>query len=200
MIDGVLSELLPIDCGVPQGSNLGPLLFLIYVNDLPGVSNLITKLFADDTCLFLTASTVSELQAIANKELKCIEYWMASNKLTINYSKTKYMIICPNKQVNVGNFNVSIDGNNIDRVGHFKYIGIEIDNNLGWKTHIQTLETEISRMSRFICKLRHYVSFECLRNFYYAKVYSKLQYAILAWGGCCEAKLNRLNVLHNNII
>ena len=55
-------------------------------------------------------------------------------------------------------------------------------------------------MSRFICKLRHYVSFECLRNFYYAKIYSKLQYAILAWGGCCEAKLNRLNVLHNNII
>ena len=200
MLDGVLSEVLPINCGVPQGSNLGPLLFLIYVNDLPGVSNLITKLFADDTCLFLTADSVSELQFIANNELKRIEYWMASNKLTINYSKTKYMIIRSDKGVNIGNFNVIIDGNVIDRAVNFKYLGIQIDDDLSWKTHIQTLESEISRMSRFICKLRHYVDFECLKSFYYAKVYSKIQYAILAWGGCCDSKLHRLNILHNNII
>ena len=96
IIDGVLSDILSIDLGVPQGSNLGPLLFLIYVNDLPGVSNLITKLFADDTCLFLSANSVSELQCVANRELGNIEGWMASNKLTINYSKTKFMIIKSN--------------------------------------------------------------------------------------------------------
>ena len=93
MIDGLLSDILSIDLGVPQGSNLGPLLFLIYVNDLPGVSNLITKLFADDTCLLFSADSESELQNIANQELKHIERWMASNKLTINYSKTKFMIL-----------------------------------------------------------------------------------------------------------
>ena len=82
----------------------------------------------------------------------------------------------------------------------FKYLGIEIDDNLSWKTHIRSLETEISRVSRFICKLRHYVDFDCLKNFYFAKVYSKIQYAILAWGGCCDSKLRKLNVLHNNII
>lgn len=187
MIDGVLSDVLSIDLGVPQGSNLGPLLFLIYVNDLPGVSNLITKLFADDTCLFLSANSVSELQYLVNKELKNIECWMASNKLTINYSKTKFMIVRPNKQVNIGNFAVNIDGNSIERVDCFKYLGIDIDDNLSWKTHIHSLESDLSRISGFMCKLRHYVSFDCLRSFYFAKVYSKIQYAILAWGGISES-------------
>ena len=165
-----------------------------------GVSNLITKLFADDTCLFFAANSSCELQTIVNEELKRIEYWMASNKLTINYTKTKFMIIRPNKREDDGNVHISIDGNIIERVNSFKYLGIEIDSDLKWSTHIRSLESEISRTSAFICKLRHFVDFDCLKSFYFAKVYSKLQYAIVAWGGCCDSKLNRLNVLHNNVI
>ena len=125
---------------------------------------------------------------------------MASNKLTINYSKTKFMVLRSNPQQNVGDFIVNIDGNCIERVNSFKYLGLDIDDNFSWKTHLRALETEISRASSFICKLRHYVSFDCLKSFYYAKVYSKLQCAILAWGGCSDYKLRRLNVLHNNVI
>ena len=125
---------------------------------------------------------------------------MASNKLTINYSKTKFMLIRSDHRENIGEFYINMDGNPIERINCFKYLGIEIDDNLSWKTHIRSLETEISRVSRFICKLRHYVDFDCLKNFYFAKVYSKIQYAILAWGGCCDSKLRKLNVLHNNII
>jgi len=200
MIDGVLSDVLSIDLGVPQGSNLGPLLFLIYVNDLPEVSNLITKLFADDTCLFLSANTVDDLQNIVNQELKSIEYWMASNKLTINYSKTKFMLIRSEKQQNIGNFTINIDGNPIERADCFKYLGIDIDANLSWKTHIHSLESELSRLSGFICKLRHYVSYDCLKSFYFVKVYSKLQCVILAWVGILDSALHKLSVLHNNII
>ena len=73
IINSVLSDLLPIELGVPQGSNLGPLLFLIYINDLPGASPLITKLFADDTCLLFSANTIADLQNIANREIHKIE-------------------------------------------------------------------------------------------------------------------------------
>ena len=125
---------------------------------------------------------------------------MASNKLTINYTKTKFMIIRSDKQENVEHFSIHIDGNEIERVSCFKYLGIDIDDNLSWKTHVHHLETELSRLSGFICKLRHYVSFECLKSFYFAKVYSKLQYSILAWGGIPESALHKLNILHNNII
>ena len=125
---------------------------------------------------------------------------MASNKLTLNYSKTKYMVLHSNHPENTGDFIVNIDGNCIERVKSFKYLGLDIDDNFSWKAQIHSLETEISRVSGFICKLRHYVSFDCLKSFYFAKVYSKLQYAILAWGGCSDYKLRRLNVLHNNII
>ena len=110
------------------------------------------------------------------------------------------MLIRPDNRVDISNFNVNMDGNMIERIECFKYLGIEIDADLSWRTHIKSLESEISRISGFICKLRHYVDFDCLKSFYYAKVYSKLQYAILAWGGCRESKLQRLNVLHNNII
>ena len=143
---------------------------------------------------------MSELQYLANQELKNIEGWMSSNKLTINYTKTKFMIIRPDKRVNIGDFSINIDGNVIDRIDSFKYLGIEIDNNLSWKTHIKTLESDLSRASAFISKLRHYISFDCLKSFYFAKVYSKIQYAILAWGGVSESALHRLNILHNNII
>ena len=125
---------------------------------------------------------------------------MASNKLTINYSKTKFMIVRSNKLENIQSFTVSIDGNLIERVNCFKYLGVDIDDNLSWKTHIHSLESELSRLSGFICKLRHYVSFDCLKNFYFAKVYSKLQYAILAWSGIPDSVMYKLNILHNNII
>ena len=100
----------------------------------------------------------------------------------------------------IGDFSINIDGNVIDRIDSFKYLGIEIDDNLSWKTHIKSLESDLSRASAFICKLRHYISFDCLKSFYFTKVYSKIQYAILAWGGVSESALHKLNILHNNII
>lgn len=123
---------------------------------------------------------------------------MASNKLTINYSKAKFMLIRSEIQQNIGNFTINIDGNK--RADCFKYLGIDIDANLNWKTHIHSLESELSCLFGFICKLRHYISYDCLKSFYFAKVYSKLQYAILAWGCISDSALHKLKVLHNNII
>ena len=78
--------------GWPQGSVLGPLLFILHINDLPYASSLLTKLYADDTCLIFSTKTVDELQITINSEMNKIQNWMFSNKLSINYSKTKYML------------------------------------------------------------------------------------------------------------
>ena len=95
-IKGSKSDVLSVTCGVPQGNILGPLLFLIYINDLPGASSLVTQLFADNTCLLFSADSVGGLQEIANREINKIENWMIANKLTLNHSKTKFMVITKN--------------------------------------------------------------------------------------------------------
>ena len=198
IINGTLSELLCIDLGVPQGSNLGPLLFLIYINDLPGASSLITKLFADDTCLLFSADSVGRLQNIANREINKIVYWMAANKLTLNHSKTKFMVITKNGRY--ASMNIHINGHQIEQVNSMKYLGITIDASLNWREQIKIVEGNLSQASGIISKMRHYVNFTCLKAFYYAKVFSYLQYAILAWGGCNDSRLHRINVIHNNIV
>ena len=197
-INSILSDLISIDLGVPQGSVLGPLLFLIFINDLPEASPLVTKLFADDTCLLFSADSVADLQQIANTELSKIINWMASNKLTLNHNKSKFLIITKNGRIS--SINIRINDHPIEQVHSIEYLGVTIDSKLSWKEHIKYLESTLSTASGIMSKLRHYVPFDCLKSYYYAKVYSILQYAVLAWGGCNETKLHRINVLHNNIV
>ena len=95
---GTTSNLTPITCGVSQGSTLRPLLFLLYINDLPLVSNLNTKLFAGDTVLTATNTTINTLTSTTNIELEKIDNWMKLNKLTINYKKSQFMLISKKKR------------------------------------------------------------------------------------------------------
>ena len=158
-INSILSELISIELGVPQGSILGPFLFLVYINDLPNSSLLLSKLFADDTCLLFSANSVANLQNIANQEIAKIEKWMTSNKLTLNHTKSKFMVI--NKRGGNCNLNVRIKNELIEKVYSIEYLGITIDSNLSWNEHIKQLESSLSTASGIISKLRHYVSFDC---------------------------------------
>ena len=197
-MDGALSELLDIYLGVPQGSILGPFLFLVYINDLPDASNYITKLFADDTCLVFSANNLKELQTRINFEMKKVEDWMSGNKLSLNHTKTNFMLI--NKKGKQSAINLYINNTKIKQVNEIKYLGITIDSTLSWKSHIKQVEKKLSRACGMISKLRYYVNAKCLRSFYYAKVYSYLQYAVLAWGGCCDKSLDKINKIHNKIV
>ena len=199
LINGFMSQLLPIEFGVPQGSILGPLLFLIYINDLPLVSNnAIIKLFADDTSIFVNAKSTSDLKAIASDVLCKVDEWMKMNKLTLNYSKTEFMLC--NTSRNQQTFSLHIGNHSISQVKIVKYLGVHIDEMLTWKTHISNLENKLSRACALICKLRYVVDQSCLIQYYYAHIYSHLKYAILAWGGVSESSLSKLNVLHRRAV
>ena len=116
LVNGFMSELLPIDFGVPQGSILGPLLFLLYINDLPLVSkNAIIKLFADDTSIFITAKSIQELKIIASEVLCKVNEWMKMNKLSLNYSKTEFMLCGNSKKRQKENFTLQLGNHNISQ-------------------------------------------------------------------------------------
>ena len=107
---------LKITCGVPQGSILGPLLFSIYINDLPSASKFETRLYADDTALMLSRMELNDLNKSVNKELSKVESWLNANKLSLNYSKTKYLLTKPfgMRTVTSDDFKVNVRGIKID--------------------------------------------------------------------------------------
>ena len=123
---------------MPQGSVLGSLLFTININDLPKISKFETRLFANDTALILSDKNVKSLNVKVNSELIMVEQWLNANKLSLNYSKTKYMLIKPFvKKSYTDEFSVSVRGIQLGNCHLAKYLGVIIDENLNWKPRVQ---------------------------------------------------------------
>ena len=150
---------LPVTCGVPQGSILGPLLFLLYVNDLPNTSCLLTfHLFADDTNICFSSKNLSHLEATLNHELKSVAEWMKCNRLALSISKTNFILFHSSKLKPNQSLRVTIDNELIKEVDSTKYLGITFDSNLTWKCHINELCLELSKTVGILSKVRYYVS------------------------------------------
>ena len=141
-----MSSYTKVSCGVPQGSCLGPLLFLLYINDVSLISNFNTTLFADDTCLMMADNNLKNLEHKVQIELKKVNSWLCQNKLFLNFSKTNYMIINrqPLKTCRC-NFKIALNGITINRAHAVKYLGLFIDDNLKWTSQINYLFTQLAR-------------------------------------------------------
>ena len=124
------SKKLIIKHGVPQGSNLGPLLFLIYINDLPNALSCHTTFFADDKCLLIQAKDVSTLQKRCNNELSKVQQWMNCNKLTLNPNKTQVLLIPSSRQQVISTIKLYLINELIKPIETAKYLGITLDSQL----------------------------------------------------------------------
>ena len=197
-IDGHSSNLNNINTGVPQGSTLGPLLFIIYMNDINEVSSIFEAiLFADDTSLTSTLSLFSDPQnnrfsENINLELHKISEWMRVNKLSLNISKTKYMIFrysqrSPNT---IPKLHLKIENTTIEKVQSFNFLGLTVNENLSWKDHINNIGRIISKTIGIMRRVKRLVNSSILLKIYNSLILSRFHYGILCWGFDCHNLFN----------
>ena len=191
------SSLMDITCGIPQGSTLSPLLFLLYINDLPKCSTkLHFRIFADDTNIFFSSNNPKELENIINDEMENVLQYCILNRLSINFKKTNYMIVAtPRKKVNI---NITVC--NIQRKSQLKYLGVFIDDHLQWGAQIQHANNKIAKNTGIIVKLRHYLPLSILKQLYYNIIFPYLNYGLMSWGSAAKTRLSTLKTKQNKCI
>ena len=156
-INGIKSDMLNVIIGVPQGSILGPLLYVIYVNDVPNALNYIPRLYADDTCLVIHKHNTNILEKEISVNVHNLKIWLDANELTLNLNKTACLVIPLTNSNKNQNLNPIIDDKLIKVVSCCRYFGVFIDNQLSFKTHTKNLENKLSCGVGVLWKLRRYL-------------------------------------------
>ena len=192
------SDKLNIPIGLPTGSVLSCLLFLLYVNDLPHLSQLMTPfLYADDTTLSFSGPSMEELAVLCNSELDKFNSWTEANRLSINANKT-FSIIISNKSFDLPALNIK--GNSIEHRDFGKFLGVTVDSRLNFKRHISEVSAKISKSVGILFKLKPYLPSETLLIIYYSLVFPYLNYCSIVWGNSSTSLVLPLVVLQKKCI
>ena len=187
IVNGACSSWKSIVCAVPQGSILGPLLFILLINDLPNATNFFSILYADDTTLQKSSNNLIDLYSSANDELIKLADWFKANKLTLNVSKTKYILFRNNlKAIDFSKLQLLIDNENIDRIGQgcneesFKFVGIYLDEFLTWNQHVNYICGKAANAVYALSKLKNVLPVSVKLTIYNSLFRSFIEYGICA--------------------
>ena len=194
------SNYLPVTFGVPQGSILGPLLFTLFINDITCVVDSIKiVMYADDTSIFVSGKSLSEIFAKGNSIFFKLCTWFLDNRLCINLNKTHYIVFnCISKDC--CKFNISYLGKNIDRKESLKFLGVIIDWKLSWCDHIKYLATKLSHDIALLLTARKLFSKKVVLNLYYAFFYSHITYGLVFWCNSSNSLLQQIILLQKRAI
>lgn len=193
-IDGSTSESLKVKFGVPQGSQLGPLLFNIFINDVEsiGLTGKLT-IYADDIALTYGEKSLTELNFKMQNDIDKLLRWTTNNKLKMNELKTKWMIFTTkNKNINLHNFEIIIDKHKLERVKEIKYLGLWIDDMLTWSNHISTVRDRIRKINFILYQLRKSLPSNIKQTIFHTHILSKVRYLLPIWGSTYNSNLTEI--------
>ena len=195
------SDFLSISCGVPQGSILGPLLFILYINDLASASDILFPIiYADDSNLFIQGNNLSDMISKANGEMRKIVDWVNANQLCLNINKTYYMVFGSRRRRRCDIETIKVNSNVVRRVYDTKFLGVILDSNLSWDNHIIYIKKKISKSIGIINKARKLLTKETLVTLYYSFIYPYLYYAVELWGCSSRYNLDSLHIMQKKIV
>ena len=190
VFNGTISTDRPVTCGIPQGSALGPLMFLIYINYLPdAVKHSKINMFADDTAIFLNRNKSNDIERKLNSDLQSITMWLEANGLVINASKTEYILIGTSQKLR------TLDQCIIGRVETSKYLGVTVDTHLSWNPHVDKLYKKVSSRIGMMKRIRKFLDLPTSKLVYNATTLALLDCCDLVWDSCntsSKAELQRL--------
>ena len=198
--NGSFSSSQVVRYGVPQGSILGPLLFCIFINDLPlslSDQHVSCDIFADDTSLHCKATTITEVQNSLQNGLNDVLNWCQQNNMVLHPGKTKSMVICSRQkhQRHAFTLNLSINNTAIDQVQEHKVLGVIIDGELKWQSHLHAVTSKVSRSLFLLKQLTPYLDTNARKMFFHANTLCHVNYASVLWDGAANSHLMRLNSL-----
>ena len=192
-----ISEMNSINTGVPQGSVLGPLLFSIYINDLPNCWVIFKMImYADDTTLYCDLNPgTSNFVNIINGELGKVSKWLSANRLSLNVNKTK-VVFFQSVRKTVAYSKLYIDSKEIESVDFFIFLGLQINHNLNWNNHIRSIFFKVSKIAGILHKLQNEFPTSILKSIYNTLILPHLNYCVLCWG----SQTNRIHLLQKRAI
>ena len=204
VMNNVESSTADLECGVPQGSILGPLLFLMFINDLPlYTNNVFTDLYADDTTLYVTGHSQYSVQENLQLALQKLSVWCKHNGMLLNTEKTKLMLITtPQKRLHLQYNILHLTYNNeiLKNIENDKVLGVHIDNNLTWTVHTEFIAKKIASNLWLLSKLKEYLSTEHRVQFYKTYIQPHIDYCSTVWGGTSHSNLNRIYRLQKRAV